>query len=99
MLTKHHKWTMTDLPGRKGKTKLTAVSSPAEVIQCLKEPEKTVGASTAGDSGALNVYRDRAGNIRAQFSRYCVTYSDEILPSINAVRKWLKEWWPQTGRD
>lgn len=94
-VARRHKWRMRDLPGRKGITLLVGVGSIAGAMKYLREGE--IGISSAGDDGALDVYRQRNGVLRGRFHRYMVTQNDETFKSLKEVRAWLTIWWPKMG--
>jgi hypothetical protein len=51
--------------------------------------------SSAGDDGAVNVYRADDGTYRCSFCRFLGYVSNETFTTKAAVRKWLKEWLPK----
>ena len=62
---------------------------------CLAALRKHRICSSAGDDGAVNVYRADDGTYRCSFCRYMAYISNETFSTKAAVRKWLKEWLPK----
>jgi hypothetical protein len=84
--------TLNDLPGKKGSYEATFAGSITQAMKLLGQG-KTV--TSAGDSGALNIYRDDGGKIRVGFYRYYAALSEEITGNQKRTREWLKKWWPR----
>ncbi len=51
--------------------------------------------SSAGDNGAVTVWRDDAGFYRCDFSRWGRTINCQTVASKAAVRRWLADWMPK----
>lgn len=51
--------------------------------------------SSAGDHGAVMVWKDDAGQWRARFMRYQATINDAAFPDKASVLSWLRTWLPK----
>lgn len=51
--------------------------------------------TAAGDTGAVNVWRDDAGKWRADMQRRMHCLSKTTVEALTDLRPWLEEWWPQ----
>lgn len=51
--------------------------------------------SCAGDHGAVTLWRDDDGVLRAQFSRYLSTKVEAQFETKKAASDWLKTWLPR----
>lgn len=47
--------------------------------------------TTAGDAGAINIYRDDAGQIRAQYMVFMTEKEDVVLNSVKDAIKWYED--------
>ena len=54
--------------------------------------------TATGQFGALVVWRDDAGLLRAEFMSHCVTRSKWCGKSKSELRRWLDEWFTKLGR-
>lgn len=52
--------------------------------------------SSAGDHGAIMVWRDDSGQWRCSFMRFCTPRNEAVFSSKAAVLKWVREWLPRT---
>ncbi len=68
------------------------VRSPTAAFRCISEYQVCL---TSGDHGAICVWRDDAGQLRANFEYYQTTLAGDIFKSKTQLRQWLKEWWPK----
>lgn len=68
------------------------VRTPAAAIRALKENRV---ASLAGDHGAVTVWRDDAGKLRGDFSRWLITQDSILAKSKAELRRWLDRVAPQ----
>lgn len=68
------------------------VGTPAAAIRALKDNRV---ASLAGDRGAVTVWRDDAGNLRGDFSRWRITQDSILAKSKAELRRWLDRVAPQ----
>lgn len=48
--------------------------------------------TSAGDNGAINVWKDDAGIIRGELMRYCVTVEKRTFTSYAEVEKCVSDW-------
>jgi len=48
--------------------------------------------TSAGDNGAINVWKDDAGIIRGELMRYCVTVEKRTFASYAELEKCISEW-------
>lgn len=90
-----YRYTYSGLPGTSGDVMTAEAASVADAMRCVRAG---VPVGTAGDSGAITVYRDDEGRLRCDFQRYMVTLSHEITGTQKRTREWLNEWWPRMGR-
>jgi len=66
------------------------------VTAFLNAIRKTRAVSGANDNGAITVWRDDAGDIRAAFCQYKVDVATGTFKNTSDLRKWLKVWFPKT---
>ena len=52
----------------------------------------TSDIESAGDNGAINVWKDDAGIIRGELMRYCVTVEKRTFTSYAEVEKCVSDW-------
>jgi hypothetical protein len=75
----------------------------AALVHSRTEAIRTIGngraITTAGGTGALNVWKDKKGMWRAEFFRQYVRLGELSSRTKSAVYEWLKKWWPELGRD
>lgn len=85
--------TLRGLPGvRKREVEFLSVHSINGVFRALKLCRFV---SAASDYGAVTVWIDDKGDLRAEFCRYRILYS-EVQPETKAsLKRWLKEWFPK----
>ena len=86
--------TYQDLPGKPGKTKCRTAVSVAEALRLLK---RGTPIDAAGETGALNGYRDQEGMWRGEFFRRLKLLSDERFGSLEDLDGWLQKWFPELG--
>jgi hypothetical protein len=56
-----------------------------------------LAATTAGDNGAINVWKDDNGYIRCEIMRYCkLVETKRFRKMVNALN-WTDKWLPQIG--
>lgn len=51
----------------------------------------TLCATSAGENGAFNVYKDDDGNIRCELMRYMVTIESKIYKRLSDAEKWVNK--------
>lgn len=58
------------------------------------EPTLELGCAcaSAGDNGAINVWKDDAGIIRGELMRYCVTLESRSFSNYQEVEKCVSDW-------
>jgi len=66
------------------------IGSEIEVIL-----RNSLAATSAGDNGALNVWKDDDGFIRCESMRYCRSIEEKIFKTIQPAIKWVDKWLPQ----
>lgn len=54
-----------------------------------------LAATTAGDNGAMNVYKDNDGNIRCEIMRYMRTIEEKVFTTTEQAVEWVDEWLPK----
>lgn len=81
--------TLSDLPGKPGKTEVLNVRTVTGIITALRSGG---AATTAADNGALNAWIDDDGFYRGESFRYCVTTSAICTKRMSVIRVWIKEW-------
>lgn len=57
--------------------------------------KKGLAATAAGSNGAINIYKDDAGNIRCEAMRYCATIDEKLFANIDDAIVWVDEWLPK----
>lgn len=85
----HH---LRDVPGVKG---AMAVQHVGSISEALKRIQRRRAVTTAGDNGAINVWRDDKRVLRSQFMRYRVTLNSAEHADLESLRVWLEQWWPE----
>lgn len=68
------------------------VRSPSAAIRALREHRV---ASLSGDRGAVTVWRDDAGKLHGDFSRWRITQDSIVARSKAELRRWLDRVAPQ----
>ena len=86
----------------KGKTNIRTVYKvkrrkvDAYSINNTSDIESTIelgyACTSAGDNGAINVWKDDAGIIRGELMRYCVTVEKRTFTSYAEVEKCVSDW-------
>lgn len=58
------------------------------------EPTLQLGyaCTSAGDNGAINIWKDDAGIIRGELMRYCVTVEKRVFASYEEAEKCVSDW-------
>ena len=58
------------------------------------EPTLELGCActSAGDNGAINVWKDDAGIIRGELMRYCVTIESRSFSNYPEAEKCVSDW-------
>lgn len=79
-------YTLQGLTGRPGKTRAARFFSVTEGLRLFR---KINAITTAGDNGAINIWRDKAGAIHAERHRFCVTIESEVFGTVKQVKQWL----------
>lgn len=51
-------------------------------------------ATSAGDKGAINIWKDDKGIIRCEAMKYCVSFCKEKYTNIDDAIKWAKVFLP-----
>jgi len=80
------------LPGMREKSVKEFAHSVSGFIRLLKRDGFATGA---GDNGAINVWKDKDGALLAERYVYQVTRNKFKSYSLNALREWLKVFYPQ----
>jgi hypothetical protein len=84
------------LPGVKRPAVLARyASSRTDAVRQLRTCR---AVTAAGDCGALNVWRDDKGKIRASFHRYLATIDEVSDLTRGGLILWLRTWWPRLHR-
>lgn len=85
------------LPGVKGGTIKPRGKHMARTVSGLMAIlRKGRICSSAADCGAVTVWKDDKGAYRCEFDRHRVPFNEATFDTKAAVRRWLKEWLPQT---
>lgn len=63
--------------------------SPSKISGILK---RGLAATTAGDNGAIDVYRDDNGCLRVSLHRRLCTISHDVFPSLRAAMPLIKSY-------
>jgi hypothetical protein len=78
------------LPGLKAK------KIKAEYFKKISEIEtnlnKNIAVTTAGDNGAINIWKDDEGKIRCESYSFCKTLDSQIYSNISNVNNWAAKW-------
>lgn len=83
-----------DLPGWKGVRKVHQFKSITEAMRLVRAGKV---ASTAGDCGAVDAYRDRAGNYRGHLCKWGIVTAEIKAESISELRDFLVRQLPEIG--
>ena len=59
--------------------------------------DKGIAATAAGDSGALNIWKDDDGWIRCEAMRFRNPIDKKIFDNMEDVEKWADKWLPDIG--
>jgi hypothetical protein len=86
--------TLKDLDGKPGLTRAEFVENRTAALRVARTGK---AATSAGDNGAINIWRDRRGQLHARFSRYRVTENYAKGMTLGDLGAWLKKWWPEMG--
>ncbi len=80
---------LTGLPGTSGSVPVVFFKSAAECIRIMRN--RSDAACAAGDNGAINVWRDKDGNLRAHVQRHQRTIDEAEFgkKGYNRLSKWL----------
>lgn len=54
--------------------------------------DKQIAATSSGDNGALNIWKDDSGAIRCTSMAFCETLEAKIFDNIKDAEKWAKKW-------
>jgi len=87
--------TLTGLPGTNGKDREAVYFHKGHEIRKILKDNKA--AITAGDNGAINIWRDDTYTIRCEVQRYCVRIEEQKFTLVNAAIEWANKWLPQIG--
>lgn len=68
------------------------------VEHALRRIQRHRAVTSAGATGALNVWRDDKRRLRSNFCRHMVTLDEAEHPDAASLRMWLDKWWPELGR-
>jgi len=80
---------LVDLPGTSGDKEADLFYSATAAVNSLRAGR---AATAAGDNGAINVWKDDAGNYRVELMRYRSTVMSASLSTLRAVRAHVKEY-------
>lgn len=79
---------MLDLPGKPGKHEVSRFANSATAaVQMIRAGSI---ATTAGDMGAINAYRDDAGKLRGQRSVFMSTRDDRTFRNLKTLARWYR---------
>lgn len=81
---------LAGLPGTDGGPRDAEMFSSASAA--LKILRKGLAATTAGDNGAINVYRDDSNKYRCEMMRHMVSMDAQQFTTQAEVREWLRQW-------
>jgi hypothetical protein len=80
---------------------LSAKEIDADFIRTGKEVEailnKGIAATAAGESGAINIYKDDDGFFRCEAMRWLKSVDKKTFDNILDVVKWADKWLPEIG--
>lgn len=79
--------TLKDLPGKPGETKAVFFKQSRAAITAIKNG---FAATTAGDNGAINVWIDDKGKLRAERMVYCSTKDSFKKSTVAELEQWIK---------
>lgn len=85
---------LKDLEGRPGITTAQFARSRTAVVRIIRTGKT---ATTAGENGALNVWRDRSHVLHAAVYRRRVELNHTKRLTLTDLNGWLKTWWPELG--
>lgn len=86
--------TLINLPGVTG-GRIDNVPFFNSVSQAIRLLSTYRACTSAGDHGAVNVYRDDDLRFRCVFHRRCIELDQTIVTTKKDVRRWLAEWYPR----
>jgi hypothetical protein len=95
-LAKRRTVTLVGLEGvKRNKCRSISATSVTDAMRLIRSGEKV---TSAGDTGAINVWRDDTGILQCRFMQFRLTTAALSTNSMSAVHRWLKKWWTQLGR-
>lgn len=78
------------LPGLKiRKVNAYSINNTSDIESII---ELGYACTSAGNNGAINVWKDDAGIIRGELMRYCVTVEKRTFTSYAEVEKCVNDW-------
>ena len=81
---------LTGLPGTNGKArKCVMVKSLSATLKTLR---LRLAATTTGDNGAINIWRDDLGFYRCTAMRFGQTIDEICVKTLKEISPWIKEW-------
>ena len=80
------------LPNTKGERECLFFGSFTQAMRIIRSGYI---ATTAGDNGAMNAWRDDDGVLRAYFCRRMITIEDRTFKTVKEFRGWMKIWLPK----
>jgi hypothetical protein len=92
---------LVDLPGCAGEVYAASVASVTEATGFLRQ---RVAITSAGSTGAMNVWYDDAGVLRGEFLRHLMVLDRTEAKHVSEYRQirdvtvWMRKWWKQLGR-
>lgn len=80
---------LVGLPDTKGVIEADGVSSFAAVLRALRAGH---AATTAGDDGAINIWRDDNGKLRGEVMRFMITQDSQTFNNQALIAPWFRKW-------
>lgn len=77
------------LPGiKEASREAERIDKPADIEKIL---ERGLAGTTAGDDGAINVWKDDEGNVRCERHRFLAVVDAQTFTKMKDAIKWTKE--------
>lgn len=80
---------LTGLPDTAGEVEANMVFSATRAIRALRAGR---AATTAGDNGAINIWKDDKGRWRGEVMRFMVKIESRTFKTQAAIAPWFNKW-------
>lgn len=89
-------FSLTGLKGvSKKETKAIFIKKPSQIIKAVLD--KGMAFTSAGDNGAINIWKDDSGNIQCEAMRWLNSIDKQTFTNIKSVKVWADKWLHEIG--